>query len=372
MSVPAALFGICVLLALAWLPWQRRQRRRLAALQPLFPLDGPARTFFEGALGPAWIKDCVGRFQAANPDAQRIFGCGEAQLLGHTLAEVLPQAALGALMDGERRVLETGSPVEGEETLRTAVGTRIFQAKAIALRDAQGRVAGLATVCADVTQRKLVEQSLRQAQQRLQIFVEHAPVALAMFDRDMCYLAASRRWLQDNGLDESVIGASHYRTFRSPVPEHWRDAHRRGMAGEVVRADEDSYPAGKGVVLWVRWEVRPWRDAAGAVGGIVIFAEDITELKRAQLAAEHSDARYRMLVDQSADALFVHDFQGRFVEVSQRACDSVGYTRAELLSMSVVDLEQDFDLARAQAALRSSGWTANSQASNEGSTCCGS
>ena len=59
---------------------------------------------------------------------------------------------------------------------------------------------------------------------------------------------------------------------------------------------------------------------------------------------------YHLLMDQVLpDPLFVHDHGGRFLEVNARACASLGYTRTELLAMTVTDIEQDFDLAAAQA-----------------------
>jgi len=63
------------------------------------------------------------------------------------------------------------------------------------------------------------------------------------------------------------------------------------------------------------------------------------------------DRLHRGLLDESMPlALFIHDHDGWFLEVNDRACGSVGYSRAELLAMNVIDLEQDFDLASAQAA----------------------
>lgn len=59
---------------------------------------------------------------------------------------------------------------------------------------------------------------------------------------------------------------------------------------------------------------------------------------------------YHAMLEQAADAIFLHDFRGKFIEVNQRACESLGYTRKELLKMSVTDVELDFDLEKAQAA----------------------
>lgn len=65
----------------------------------------------------------------------------------------------------------------------------------------------------------------------------------------------------------------------------------------------------------------------------------------------HVDAHeLRGLVEQAPDAYFLHDFSGRFIDVNRRACESLGYSREELLQLSVFDVEMDFDLASAQSA----------------------
>lgn len=68
---------------------------------------------------------------------------------------------------------------------------------------------------------------------------------------------------------------------------------------------------------------------------------------------DDSESPFRTLIEQALpDALFVHDAEGRFMEVNARACESVGFTRAELLNLGVFDIEQDFDLAGARAQWR--------------------
>jgi PAS domain S-box-containing protein len=132
---------------------------------------------------------------------------------------------------------------------------------------------------------------------QLRLFIEHAPVALAMFDREMRYLAVSRRWLADYGLaDTSVIGRSHYEVFPE-IPERWRALHRRGLAGETLSNPRDSFTRLDGSVQRVRWELRPWYRPDGAVGGIVLFTEDITSQLAAQAAIEASEARLRLALE---------------------------------------------------------------------------
>ena len=59
--------------------------------------------------------------------------------------------------------------------------------------------------------------------------------------------------------------------------------------------------------------------------------------------------RFRRVIDQAADTILVHDLQGRFVDVNRRACESLGYTREELLSMTVADIETNFLPGRLEA-----------------------
>lgn len=150
------------------------------------------------------------------------------------------------------------------------------------IRSASGRPERMLGVNIDITERKLAEAALKESEHQVRLFVEHTPVAVAMFDREMRYLMTSRRWLKDNDLGEQdIIGRSHYEVVPD-IPERWKEGHRRCLTGAVERCEEDVFQRPDGSTDWVRWEIRPWYDASGAVGGLIMFSEMITERKRTE------------------------------------------------------------------------------------------
>ncbi len=168
-----------------------------------------------------------------------------------------------------------------------------------------------------------------QAEERLRLFVEHAPAAIAMFDRDMRYLAVSRRWLTDFNLQGDVLGRSHYDVFPE-IPDRWRDVHRRGLRGEVLKADEDPFRRDDGSTQWLRWEVRPWHTHGGEVGGIVIFAEDVTQRRGMEDALRESEARFRQLAESIPQLAWMAQPDGHITWYNRRWYDYTGATLEQM------------------------------------------
>lgn len=169
-------------------------------------------------------------------------------------------------------------------------------------------------------------------QEQYALFIQNLPVAVAMFDREMCYLAASRRWIEDYQLSGSIIGRSHYEIFPE-ISLEWKEVHRRGLAGEVVKSDEDQFVRQDGTIQWLRWEVRPWGDRSHP-NGIIIFAEDITErirdkeqlkglIKCVQKEKDHLNALLESIIDE----VWFTDNTGKIIMANRSGREAFGLSQ---------------------------------------------
>ncbi len=208
----------------------------------------------------------------------------------------------GNLITAVRECLVQGLAYECDaEVVRSDGGHRWIIARGEATRDADGRITALHGTMQDITERKLAEVALQESKEQLKLFIEYAPASLAMFDQKMRYLAFSQRWCSDYYLDNrNLLGLCHYDIFPE-IGEEWKIIHRRCLSGEVIRAGEDRFERADGRVQWLRWEARPWRLGSGAIGGMVIFSEDITPQKQAEEALQLNADLEKRITERTAE-----------------------------------------------------------------------
>jgi PAS domain S-box-containing protein len=172
------------------------------------------------------------------------------------------------------------------------------------------------------------DEAVRRNRDLLRRFVENAPVALSLLDRDMRYLAVSGLWTASYGMTSAeVAGRSHYEIFPT-APERWRDVHRRCLQGEIVRSEEDSLVRADGGRVWVQWEVRPWFIAADIVGGTMVFSQDISARKEAAAIQARLNRALRLLKECSVTILRAEDEQKLLDDVCRLFVEIGGYVMA--------------------------------------------
>lgn len=191
--------------------------------------------------------------------------------------------------------LEQGKSFDMEVKLETAKGKMIW-VRTIGTPEIE---AGICTriygTFQDIDEKKKAEQAIVNEKLRLTAFVDHSPAAVVMMDTQFCYVAVSQRWRDDYHIQGDILGKSQYELFPE-LSEKWREICDRCLQGHSEKGDEDSWrPDGFDHDLYLRWEILPWYQFDGTIGGIMVFTQDITqsclqreELKRAKLHAEQA------------------------------------------------------------------------------------
>jgi len=169
-------------------------------------------------------------------------------------------------------------------------------------------------------------------------FIKHIPVAMAMLDREMCYLAVSGMWLQYWQLESNeIIGNLHYQVFPN-LPASWQGEAEKCLLGTIGQFElEHPITAANGLILWVKWKVKAWHTDEGIIGGLIISTEEITPEKQLEQQLELT----QLATDNAADAIFLITFDGQLYYANKMACSFLGYSGSELLKLTIHDINPE-------------------------------
>ncbi|QOZ53277.1 PAS domain-containing sensor histidine kinase [Bradyrhizobium sp. CCBAU 53338] len=261
------------------------------------------------------IVNDAGLIEFASDRVTDIFGYAPGELADKPIEVLIPERFRGAHLDQLKtyfrkpttRMMGSGLFLWGRRKDATEFPAEISLSP-VAMADRAAAIAAVRDISArralEALQQKAAE-ALRESERRLRYFIKYSPAAIAILDKELRYLVYSDRWLADYGLaGRDLRGLSHYEVFPE-IPDRWRDIHRRALAGETLRADEDSFTRGDGRVQWLRWEVRPWFDTLGNIGGVAFLTEDITDRKR--MEAQLLQAQKMQAIGQLTGGI-AHDF----------------------------------------------------------------
>ena len=175
----------------------------------------------------------------------------------------------------------------------------------------------------DITERKRTEEALRERDTRLRIMVEQIPAVMWTTDSKLRFTSSVGAGLKGLGLKPNqVVGMSVYEFFETEDPDFLPIAmHRRALTGESV-----TYKSNWGGSVFES-HTEPLRDEAGGIIGCIGIALDITDRLRAGEYLRKSEERYSKLFHYSNDGVIVYDFDGKIIDVNEKALELFGYMR---------------------------------------------
>ncbi|WP_404360863.1 PAS domain S-box protein [Methylotuvimicrobium sp. KM1] len=179
----------------------------------------------------------------------------------------------------------------------------------------------------DITARIQMEMELTHSYELMRYVIEHSRGGIAIHDGDLNYLYVSQRYLDDYCItDPGIIGKHHYEVFPN-LPQKWRDVHQKALQGMASHNDEDTYLREDGSLEWVQWECRPWYNADGSVGGIIVYTEMITERKK----SEDQLKKLALAVEQSPESIVITNADAQIEYVNQAFTANTGYMIDDVL-----------------------------------------
>ena len=335
------------------------------------------------------IRDAVvvaeaqtGRIVVWNAAATRIFGYSSSEVLGHSWTVIVPERLKAQCEAGMARYRDTGHGpyIDSNAVLelpavrkdKEEITIEIVLSPMEPIRDLEGTEGRLVVaIIRDVTEREEVKKVLRESEERYRSLVQHTSDTITVLDASGTIIYVSPAVERMTGYKpEERVGTN---AFDSVHPDDRERAS--GIFAEILKTPGIHLP----LEFRVQHRDGSWRYLEHtvnnllddpAMGAVVINSRDITERKRAEAeirrlnedlearVAERtiqlesalaeleqrerrlleSERQLRQLFENSADALFVHDDHGRFVDCNAQACRALGYTREELLELSVADL----------------------------------
>ena len=146
------------------------------------------------------------------------------------------------------------------------------------------------------------------ARNLISAFVQAAPVALCMTDRDMRVVQASPRWRAERPSEE-VVGLSLYEAY--PDTQRWAPIYNRSLKGEQIQNERVLVNLPEGGHMWVRVEVNPWLEANGEIGGLLIMSVDMTRTVEALEDAKRSEERLKLALEIGGLRMWEMDWKRR-------------------------------------------------------------
>jgi len=194
------------------------------------------------------------------------------------------------------------------------------------------------------------ERTCDPVERELAALVDRSASSQVLCDHDLRYLAVSEPYLETFGLvRRDVLGLSHLDVFPT-LSSRWREVYRRALEGDAYRSDLELCVAEDGSPQWLRISATPWRRSDGAVSGLLLSIEDVSDARRLRKLLEAKESLLTTLFEIVRVGIAIADEDGRFLHANASYRELCGYSGEDLAGMYVGSAMHADDAACAFAA----------------------
>ncbi len=321
---------------------------RKASAEALRQSEDKLRAFYESNVIGVLFGNIQGDILNANDELLRIIGYTREELGRGVIRwiDLTPPEFLPLDEQGIREAQACGVCTPYEKQYIRKDGSRVWVLVGYTLLGKQ-REESVAFIL-DLTERKRVQEALRKSEAFLNNVFDLSPHSQWISDENGMLIKmnqACRDLLHIK--DKDVVGK--YNVLKDNIVESQgfmplvRSVYERGErvkftlkynTGELQQFD---FKHKVSVILEV--QILPLKNSDGKVINAIIQHVDITERTQAEAALLASESRYRSIVENINDALYIHDFEGVIMDVNENACRMTGYSRDDLVGASLAKID---------------------------------
>ncbi len=327
------------------------QRRR--AEEAMRENETRLRSITDSAQDAIVMMDPEGRVSFWNPAAERILGHTSAEAVGqHLHALIVPPRYHGAhraafaAFQGSGEGSAVGRVLDLEA--RRKDGREISVQLSLSAIEIDGGWHSVGLI-RDVTERKATEDALR----KLSGAVEQSPVSIVITDLAGTIEYVNPKFLEITGYTRAEVLGQNPRVLKSgdKGPEAYRALWETITAGHEWRGDLHNRKK-SGELYWERALISPLRDPAGRITHFLAVKEDITERRRIEAALGESEAKHRLLIENSHDIIYTADVEGVFTFASQAWSAILGHPVDEVVGQPIQRFVHPDDHALIRSSLQ--------------------
>jgi PAS domain S-box-containing protein len=286
------------------------------------------------------ITNLDGNIEYVNPRGCEITGYSRDELLGKN-PRIL---STGEMSKGEYKILwnmiTSGKEWKGEFHNKKKNGELYWERASISpVKNAKDEITHFLGVKEDITEHRLAEDKLRNSEERLKILFDYAPDAYYLSDLKGNFIDGNIAAEKLMGYDKNELIGKSFLKLKLLTPKQMPRAAKlliKNSLGKGTGPDEFVLNRKDGSKVPVEIITHPVKikDKTLVLG----LARDITERKRAEIALRESEEKFRSIMENSPDAIFITDQQGKYQYVNKAATDMLGFTSEEVQSKTILDL----------------------------------
>ena len=183
------------------------------------------------------------------------------------------------------------------------------------------------------------QKSLEQSERTLRTLIDNLPDGIFLKDRESRFVFANQVLAEQTGAPDRAVlaGKTDYDFYPKDVADALFRDERVVIESRQSLSNRVESKSVSGRIRWILTTKVPIVDARGEVTGLLGIARDITESHEVEEKLRISEQRYRDLLEQAADGIFLLDENGNFLMANSEICEMLGYAHGELLRLNIID-----------------------------------